>query len=163
MVRSDDTSVERGGSADFGPLFDHHLVPEADMPVAGQMQSVGTGGRARRGILGDSLARGKHARLPALAVPGEDAEGGASKRRKTDKVRTQGFHLLGGPEFDEHVVGAVVVELDRQSRAFDSQRGKKPGRGSEWLDTGQWLIHPTEYEASLLPSQSDGDDALRHL
>jgi hypothetical protein len=57
-------------------------------------------------------------------------------------------------------VRTVVVEIDRQSGPGDPERSKQFGGRWVWADAGERLGHPTEYQASALFGQTDGDDAF---
>src|SRR5262249_19162375 len=119
--------VQRGRAADLNALRDLDLLAEADSAVTGEVDGQRPRGRAGGRVLHDSGARSEHSRLPTAAGPREavHADEAARNVQQRVEVRAKGSHLVLGPEPDVDEPRSVLVDLDRQLRARDAERGEQ--------------------------------------
>jgi hypothetical protein len=88
--------------------------------VAGEVQCERAGGGTCGRVLGDAARRREHARLPSGAFAGEAVEA-LRQLAEPREVGPQPRDLVLGSERDVDVLDAVVVDLDRQLRALDTE------------------------------------------
>jgi hypothetical protein len=146
--------VENGRSLDLDALNDLDLLAEGDLPVAGEMDRERARRRPRSGILSDSGCRIKHARLPVAAAASEAVrsdvqllQGGEVGCERGDRC----FVFEG----DIDVRRTVSVQLDRQPRTADAERGEELALPLERLPHRDGLLHPPEHGPFLFALEAN--------
>ena len=112
--------------------------------MPGEVRGQRSGGGPRRGVLPEPLDRGEHAQLPAPARTGEHVRADEAELRQRAEVRRERCDLLLAPKRDEDVLGAVVVQLERQLRTVHAQRREQLAPSGERVHRRHGLDHAPE-------------------
>ena len=93
------------------------------------------------------------------ALAREAVDAGVGDLRDCAEIGIECGDLLGRVELDVDVLRAEVVQLDRQPRAFDAERGEELVGPREGLPGRNRLLHPAEDDPGALALELDGHDA----
>src|SRR5437762_13945520 len=142
LTRSADARVERRGTAHFVTLLAHDPLA-VTQPMTHEIRRERTGGRAGRGIFGDTLPGRVHAAVRGRALLGglgrEDVGGFAKRAWRR--------HTHCGDALDRHEHEAIPTraDLDRQRHddvgLVEHELPEHRRAIVDWLEYREWLLH----------------------
>ena len=150
--------MERRGAADLRALLDHDRVSIPNPAIPCEMHRVRTGSGARRRILGNALARRKHARLPPRPPREEPLKAvlpSASRRAMSGRKAATSSGVRAPRTRSED-----RCRRDRRASGIRRPRAQRTAlvtAGYGAMRGNGWLIHPNARRAPSLVKRTGND------